>query len=167
VKKVCMLGDPSVGKTSLIRRFVQDEFSDDYLSTIGTKVSDKELKMQKDGSEVLLHLVIWDIAGQQSFTSVSPTLFKGAQGALIICDVTRRPTLEDLNNWIFNLSKNAGKVPFVILVNKWDLVGRKAFEMADVERVAQGHESVCLSTSAKTGHNVEVAFRRLGEFMLG
>jgi small GTP-binding protein len=161
-----MLGDPGVGKTSLIRRFVHDEFSDDYLSTIGTKVSEKDLRLKKGGIDCLIHTVIWDIAGQQSFTSVTPSLFKGAQGALIICDVTRKKTLDNLNNWIYNLNKNAGQVPFVILINKWDLTDRKAFELLDVERIAEGHESCCLSTSAKTGHNVEAAFKRLGEFML-
>jgi len=161
-----MLGDPGVGKTSLIRRFVHDEFSDNYLSTIGTKVSEKDVRLMKGTAETLVHLVIWDIAGQQSFTSVTPTMFKGAQGALLICDVTRKPTLDDLHNWIYNLNKNAGKVPFVVLVNKWDMVDRKAFELVDVERVAEGHESVCLSTSAKTGHNVEGAFKRLSELML-
>ncbi len=161
-----MLGDPSVGKTSLIRRFVIDEFSDNYLSTIGTKVSEKDLKLKKDGHEVMFHLVIWDIAGQHSFTSVAPSLFKGCQGALIICDVTRKQTLDDLHNWIYNLNKNAGEVPYVVLVNKWDLADRKAFELVDVERVAQGHESCCLHTSAKTGHNVEAAFKRLGELMI-
>jgi small GTP-binding protein len=161
-----MLGDPSVGKTSLIRRFVIDEFSDNYLSTIGTKVSEKSLKLKKDGHDILFHLVIWDIAGQQSFTSVAPSLFKGCQGALIICDVTRKQTLDDLHNWIYNLDKNAGEVPYVVLVNKWDLADRRAFELVDVERVAQGHSSCCLQTSAKTGHNVEAAFKRLGELML-
>ena len=161
-----MLGDPSVGKTSLIRRFVNDEFSDNYLSTIGTKVSEKTLRVKKNNNDILFHLVIWDIAGQQSFTSVAPSLFKGCQGALIICDVTRKQTLDDLHNWIYNLNKNAGEVPFVVLVNKWDLADRKAFELVDVERVAQGHESCCLHTSAKTGHNVEAAFKRLGELML-
>lgn len=161
-----MLGDPGVGKTSLIRRFVKDEFSDKYLSTIGTKVSEKDLRLKQAGADVLMHLVIWDIAGQQSFTSVSPTLFKGSQGALIICDLTRKKTLDNLHNWIYNLGKNAGEVPFVVLVNKWDLVDRKAFELVDVERVAEGHKAVCLCTSAKTGHNVEGAFKRLGEFML-
>jgi len=161
-----MLGDPGVGKTSLIRRFVHDEFSDDYLSTIGAKVSDKDLRLKKDGKDCLLHLVIWDIAGQQSFTSVSPSMFKGTLGAFIICDVTRKKTLDDLHNWIYNLNKNAGRVPFVVLINKWDLVDQKAFQIVDVERVAQGHESCCLSTSARTGHNVEAAFKRLGEFML-
>ena len=161
-----MLGDPGVGKTSLIRRFVHDEFSDDYLSTIGTKVSEKDLRLKKGGIDCLIHTVIWDIAGQQSFTSVTPSLFKGAQGALIICDVTRKKTLDNLNNWIYNLNKNAGQVPIVILINKWDLTDRKAFELLDVEHIAEGHESCCLSTSAKTGHNVEAAFKRLGEFML-
>jgi len=161
-----MLGDPGVGKTSLIRRFVHDEFSDKYLSTIGAKVSEKDLNLKKDHDDVLFHLVIWDIAGQQSFTSVAPSMFKGAQGALVICDVTRKKTLDDLHNWIYNLTKTAGRVPFVILVNKWDLTDRKAFELVDVERVAEGHESACLCTSAKTGHNVESAFKKLGEFML-
>jgi len=161
-----MLGDPGVGKTSLIRRFVHDEFSDKYLSTIGAKVTEKDLKLKKGTVDCLLHLVIWDIAGQQSFTSVTPSLFKGAQGALIICDVTRKKTLDDLHNWIYNLNRNAGRVPFVVLVNKWDLTDQKAFELVDCEHIAEGHESQCLSTSAKTGLNVEAAFKKLGEFML-
>ena len=155
-----------MGKTSLIRRFVHDEFSDNYLSTIGTKVSEKDLNVKRAGSDVLVHLVIWDIAGQQTFTSVAPSLFKGAQGALLICDMTRKPTLSNLNNWIYNLNKAAGEVPFVVLANKWDLSDRMAFNLVEVERVAHGHYAACMPTSAKTGHNVEAAFQKLGELML-
>jgi len=161
-----MLGDPSVGKTSLIKRFVLDEFSDDYLSTVGAKVSEKDLRLEMAGEEVLLHLVIWDIAGQQAFTSVSPSLFKGSQGAFIICDLTRRATLENLNNWIFHLTDNAGQVPFVVLANKWDVVDRKAFDLSEVESVAEGHHTGFFNTSAKTGYQVESAFKKLGEMLL-
>jgi small GTP-binding protein len=161
-----MLGDPSVGKTSLIRRFVHDEFSDDYLSTVGAKVSKKDLDVERYGDPIHLHLIIWDIAGQKTFTSVSPSLFKGAEGALVICDLTRRTTLENLNNWIYHLTENAGEIPFVILANKWDLVDERAFELSEAEHVAEGYDTHFLNTSAKTGYNVENAFRKLGELII-
>jgi len=161
-----MLGDPSVGKTSLIRKYVFDEFSDDYLSTIGAKVTRKELILEYKDVKYRLHMVIWDIAGQKTFTSVSPSLFKGAEGGILICDITRRSTLENLHNWIYNFEQRAGVAPFILLINKWDIMHRKDFEITEVERMARGYNIPFLTTSAKTGLNVEEAFRELGTMIL-
>lgn len=163
IKKVCMLGDANVGKTSLIRRFVLDTFSDDYLSTIGAKVTEKNLELTGPRGRVLLHMVIWDIAGQKEFSSVKHSLFQGGEGALVVADLTRRTTLENASQWVHAFRSTCGEQPFVLLTNKWDLLHRKDFELADAEKMAAGYDSPHFPSSAKTGENVEKAFRALGQ----
>ncbi len=166
IKKVVLLGDPGVGKTSLIRRFVKDYFSDDYLSTIGAKVTEKDLRFQAQAGETLLHLVIWDIAGQQGLAGIKPNLFKGAQGALVVCDLSRRQTFDGLGTWILHFRQQCGAHPFCILANKWDLYDRRDFDYRESEGVAKAYNVAHYCTSAKTGENVERAFRTLGTRML-
>jgi len=85
-KKVCLLGDFSVGKTSLSERFVYDRFSGRYLSTIGVKISRKPINISKD---IMLNMLIWDLAGSEEFSGVQSSYLQGAQGAILVCDLTR------------------------------------------------------------------------------
>ncbi len=97
--KVCLVGDNAVGKTSLVRRYVLDQFDDRYLSTLGAKVTKKELRLDnpKGGGAVLVRLTIWDIMGQPSFRELlRDAYFRDAQAALAVADVTRRETLDQL-----------------------------------------------------------------------
>lgn len=163
IKKVILLGDGAVGKTSLIRRFVEDEFDDDYIFTIGTKVTKKEVTVQKDGQDVLVTMMIWDILGQTDFHRTQAEAFSGATGALLVCDLTRKETLDSLGKyWIPQFEKAVGKVPRVILGNKADLRKKKmpAEEFTSgIQRMSMG--SLCLETSAKTGQNVAEAFEAI------
>ncbi|HLE46260.1 MAG TPA: Rab family GTPase, partial [Thermoplasmata archaeon] len=104
--KICLVGEAAVGKTSLIRRFVLDDFDDKYIQTLGTKVSKKELTLPSSvgDSELKVDMTIWDIMGQKGFRELlKDAYFYGAHGALAVCDVTRRGTLEDLRGWIGGL----------------------------------------------------------------
>lgn len=162
--KICLLGDGAVGKTSLIRRFVEDEFRDEYLLTIGTKTSKKRLIVKKPEFQRDIHvtLIIWDIMGQISFRKLlHPTYLKGARGAILVCDLTRKETLEHLDDWIDSLYVEGKVVPSVFVGNKCDLVDKHTFSKAEIESVASAYDSPFYITSAKTGEFVEEAFRNL------
>jgi small GTP-binding protein len=162
--KICLLGDGAVGKTSLIRRFVEDAFRDDYLLTIGTKTSKKRVIIKKPEfqKDLNITLIIWDIMGQISFRKLlHPTYLKGARGAILVCDLTRKETLEHLDDWIDSLYVEGKVVPSVFVGNKCDLVDNHAFGKAELESVASAYDSPFYITSAKTGEFVEEAFRTL------
>lgn len=162
--KVTLVGDKAVGKTSLIRRYVTDQFDDWYLLTLGTKVSKKTVEVSFPERDLVAHLEmnIWDIMGQAGFREVTKgAYFYGARGILAVVDITRRDTLENLGDWIAAVEEVAGPVPAVLAVNKSDLVGPHAFGPSDVEAVASDLKCEYVLTSAKTGENVEESFRRL------
>ena len=96
-KKICLVGDFSVGKTSLIRRFVENKFSDRYLSTVGVKISRKSIEVETAIASQLVNLLIWDIEGQTKFQSIATSYLKGASGSIIVADITRPETLEHLS----------------------------------------------------------------------
>src|SRR3989442_7561439 len=101
--KVCLVGEAAVGKTSLIRRFVLDNFDDKYIQTLGTKVSKKELtsSVPEGAGELKIDMTIWDIMGQKGFRELlKEAYFYGARGILAVRDVTRPKTLDDLDDWI-------------------------------------------------------------------
>ena len=100
-RKVCLLGNPAVGKTSLIRKYIFDSFSDKYISTVGTKVSKKdiEIEIKKIDLKLTLTMMVWDILGQSGYRSLHSMFYKGASGALIVCDLTRRETYDSLKIW--------------------------------------------------------------------
>ncbi|UCC92846.1 MAG: GTP-binding protein [Thermoplasmata archaeon] len=166
-RKVVVIGDPAVGKTSLIKRFVQDVFDDRYLNTIGAKVMKKELGVNRpDTGEIVdLKLILWDIAGQETFDSVKKAYYRGASGAIVVCDLTREETMKDMHRWIENLFDVSEVVPMVIICNKSDLAEEVKFSVEDVEGDYAPYGAPVFSTSAKTGDNVEMIFHELGKLI--
>ena len=177
-KKVLLLGDSAVGKTSLTRRFVFDIFEDAYIMTIGSKVSRKELRIETPNKTVDLTLMIWDVLGREGYTAFHARTFAGVHGALLVADLTRRETLHNLERyWIPSLFKVVENVPLVFVGNKADLKGEFEFQPSDLAEVADKHNgglrealrpplSTTVTTSAKTGENVEAAFESLGGLLL-
>lgn len=161
--KVCLVGEAAVGKTSLIRRFVHDDFDDKYIQTLGTKVSKKEIALDlPELGEVAVDMTIWDIMGQKGFRELlKEAYFYGAKGIIAAADVTRRVTLDDLDEWIEGVYNVTGRIPIEILANKVDLKGKRELSEEDVAQFAQAYDSPFHFTSAKTGENVEDAFREL------
>lgn len=163
--KVCLVGEKAVGKTSLVRRYVLDMFDDRYITTIGTKVSKKEMQVFLPEKDLLAHvdMTVWDIMGEKGFQELlKDAYFYGANGILAVADLTRRRTLVDLDDWIDGVENVVGRVPTLIVVNKADLTGQADFEPRTVEQIAKAFQCEYVMTSAKTGENVEEAFRRLG-----
>src|SRR5438309_6423160 len=99
--KVCLVGDVAVGKTSLIKRFAQDQFDDRYIATVGTKVTKKSLDVAWKGAPATLDMMVWDIMGEKGFRALlRDAYFEGSQGVIAVCDVTRKDTFYDRSEWV-------------------------------------------------------------------
>ena len=207
--KVVLLGEGAVGKTSLVRKFVEGSFSDDYITTIGVNVKKKVLEDM--GST----LMIWDIYGQKNRPELHQANYRGATGALMVYDSTRRTTFDSLWTWVSDLFRVTGEIPIVILGNKHDIIKDFEAEMkvevastlperfheymlhrhanvvdyytklygsipkfepvslahllksAGMGRNEFGRKFPYYPTSAKTGENVELAFKELCTMMGG
>lgn len=160
-KKICMVGSFSVGKTSLVGRFVHSIFSDKYLSTVGVKIDKKEV--QVDGQDV--KLILWDLEGHANTGAVKTSYLKGAAGYLLVVDGTRRQTLEHALE-LHKLARGViGQAPALGLLNKHDLVDEWDISSEDQALLEQAGCKV-LFTSAKTGESVEEAFQLLARMIL-
>jgi len=169
--KVCLVGEAAVGKTSLIRRFVQDEFDDRYITTLGAKVSKKEMAFDVADRDVKIQMdmTIWDIMGEKGFRDLlKEAFFHGAKGVLAVCDLTRYSTLKELDDWVQSVFNVVGEIPVVYAVNKIDLKDEVMILYGDkeIEQAARAFEAPFFYASAKTGDNVEFVFRRLGSMTL-
>ncbi len=160
--KLCLVGEPGVGKTSLIKKYVFNEFSDNYLRTIGTKITKKKISIQHPKTKELVdvELMIWDIMGQRSFRQLlQEAYFFGANGIIAVCDNTRECTLSDLEEWIEIIQKVNREIPTVFLGNKCDLLDSQQIGLNELTSFSSGYESPgAFCTSAKTGINVDPAF---------
>jgi small GTP-binding protein len=177
-KKIVLLGDSAVGKTSLVRRYVFDQFEDSHIATIGSKVTMKRLMVPRPDRTVDLKLMIWDIIGREGYRALHARTFAGVHGAILVADLTRRETLESLERyWIPALMKVVESVPLVFACNKSDLKKDFEFDPDEMEDLASryniGLEGVLpsgfksdYSTSAKNGSNVEQVFESLGHLVL-
>ncbi|MFQ5986505.1 MAG: Rab family GTPase [Thermoplasmata archaeon] len=161
--KVCLVGDSAVGKTSLIRRFVHDEFDDRYVTTLGAKVSKKDIVVRvAEGKRLYVDMTIWDIMGEKSFLDLlKDVYFHGAKGILTVCDVTRRDTLYGLPDWVDAVQKITGDIPMYVLANKVDLKDQISFDEQELRELAGKYDSPYSYTSARTGENVQEAFQQL------
>ena len=165
IKKVCLLGDPAVGKTSLIARYVHDRFDEKYLATIGTKPSVRTVAI--DGERI--DITIWDIAGQENFQNVHNSYFRGAQGAILVCDVTRPETAQGLPHWAQRFSVAAPTAPIILVSNKWDQVGDGGTPKAEAVLLEFSNQKGLqhFRASAKDGSNVEAIFQAIARSMVG
>jgi small GTP-binding protein len=163
--KVCVVGEKAVGKTSLIRRFVYDQFDDRYVATLGAKVSEKEIVVRRDdGTRLRVDLVIWDIMGEASFRELmKEAYFHRARGLLAVSDVTRKETLDELHDWVTAQRKVTGDIAIHFLANKVDLADQVRIEGQELAEAAGRHGAPSSYASAKSGENVHKAFHGLAE----
>ncbi len=166
--KVCLVGEGAVGKTSLIRRYVLDRFDGGYVMTLGVKVTKKEVDVPLPaGARARVELMIWDVMGQPKFRELlEDVYFQGAAGILAVADLTRRETLDALAEWIDRVDRMTSQAPVVVAVNKADLREQAQFGEDEIARLARAFHGESLATSAKTGANVEEAFRTLAALLL-
>jgi len=161
-KKICMLGSFAVGKTSLIRRFVDSIFSDTYHTTVGVKIDKKVVHV--NGSEI--NLILWDLYGDDDFQKIRWSYFQGAAGYLLVADGTRRATFEKAIELEERARKEIGPVPFVFVINKCDLVDQWEVDSELEQRIAT-KQWTSLRSSAKSGEGVDHAFSLLAHKISG
>jgi small GTP-binding protein len=157
-KKICMLGAFGVGKTSLVRRFVDTIFSDNYLTTVGVKLDKKSVTV---GGNVV-NLILWDIAGEDDAVAVRTTYLRGSAGYLLVVDSTRPATLAVARAIQSRADAEIGKVPFILLLNKCDLVEEWAIPDSELEALTALGWTI-RRTSAKTGTSVEGVFQEIAD----
>jgi small GTP-binding protein len=166
-RKICLIGDWGVGKTSLIRKFVLDQFDDKYIATFGSKVTKKRIKYKITKNDIIdLNLMIWDIMGQHEFKKARIMGYRGTKGAFLVCDITRKETLDNISKYHEELFSITQDIPIIVLANKVDLKKDAKFSPKDLKEVANKIQAPYFSTSAKTGENVKEAFFGLGEEMI-
>lgn len=160
-KKVCLLGDFAVGKTSLIRRFVEGRFDEKYLSTIGVTVSRKII----DRADHQLKLLIWDLAGGEKFSRYQLNYLRGAAGAMVVMDLTRPESLVSLAGYASQLIDISPNARLVFVGNKSDLSNKTNPSLIGLHDVSSGFQCPHHLTSAKTGEHVEAAFNDLADLI--
>jgi len=165
-KKICLLGEFAVGKTSLVRRFVYNRFDDKYISTIGVKVSRKTVAVPRNEEIVDLTMMLWDLAGSEEFNHVRASYLRGAAGAILVCDITRAATLDHLQSYAEDLRSVSPQCRLMVAVNKSDLQEEYAFGQNEIEAVSGQLLAPYYFTSAKIGNDIDSLFRHLGQLLL-
>lgn len=159
--KVCLIGATAVGKSSLVGRYVRSIFSEQYKTTIGVQIESRVVH----GGGGPLELVVWDLSGEDEFQNVQLSYLRGAWGYHLVIDGTRRETVDVAFALEARVRATLGPVPFVVILNKVDLVARWELTPADLDRM-RGRGWLLVEASAKTGTGVERAFGLLVESML-
>lgn len=149
-----------------MRRFVHNRFDDQYISTIGVKVSRKTVVLPVDDELVELTLMVWDLAGGQGTTSVAASYLRGAVGAVLVCDLTRAESLAHLPLYAHDLQSIMPTAKLIVAANKMDLVDNHQLNAANVGEIAATLDATYYLTSAKVGDEVETLFRQLGKRLL-
>lgn len=157
-KKVVLIGHFGVGKSSLIRRFVQNEFSDDYLVTIGVHILKKNVVVNNEETTI----IIWDIEGKEDIQKVRSSYLLGSSGFIYVIDPTRIHTYQNLNEELKFIAKNYSKTPVITVANKSDLIDIDDFK----NEISEKNLKIDYFSSAKNGDNVEEIFKVLTQEML-
>ncbi len=160
-KKVCMLGGFAVGKTSLVRRYVTNVFSEHYQTTIGVTVEKKMVTVDRQD----MMLMLWDLYGEDEFQHVRESYLRGSSGYILVLDGTRKATLDTARLLQQTVVRTVGPLPFVTIINKSDLQSEWEIDQPVIDQLREQGWPVFLG-SAKLGQGVDELFARLAEMLL-
>ncbi|CAK7348668.1 unnamed protein product [Dovyalis caffra] len=164
VFKVVVIGDSAVGKTQILSRFTKNEFCFDSKSTIGVEFQTRTVTIK----DKVIKAQIWDTAGQERYRAVTSAYYRGALGAMLVYDITKRPTFDHVARWVEELRAHADNSIVIMLIgNKADLVDLRAVPKEDAVEFADDQGLFFSETSALSGDNVDSAFFRLLEEING
>ncbi len=153
--KICLLGEANVGKTSLVYRFIENKFRENYKSTLGVNLLKKDMNVAGYGD---VSAQIWDLGGQESFKSLRKLYLEGANGSFVVYDMTSKKTFEKLDEWVQSFRNERYDAPIILIGNKSDLEHQIKITENEASEYANTHDMGLIITSAKTGQNVEEAF---------
>ncbi|KAL1933466.1 hypothetical protein VTP01DRAFT_7556 [Rhizomucor pusillus] len=162
--KLVFLGEQSVGKTSLITRFMYDTFDNTYQATIGIDFLSKTMYLE----DKTVRLQLWDTAGQERFRSLIPSYIRDSSVAVIVYDIANRESFLNTTRWIEDVRAERGNEAIVVLVgNKTDLNEKREVTPEEGEKRAKELNTMFIETSAKAGHNVKTLFRKIAQALPG
>ncbi|MCI0494672.1 GTP-binding protein [candidate division KSB1 bacterium] len=161
-KKICLLGSFGVGKTSLVRSFVYNKFEEKYLSTIGVHICHKAITIPASNAICTMNLILWDLAHIEKINEMTRNYFRGASGAIVVFDVTRRQNVKESEFYLTPFLELNPRARLIFVANKIDLVSKDQIEMEQLLQLGNTYHAPLILTSARTGENVELLFSRLG-----
>ena len=156
--RVIAIGDSSVGKTSIINKFLRDSFDPNESNTIGAFYD----SFTEERGNQIIEIQLWDTAGQEQYRSLGPVYYRGASGAIIVFDLTNQDSFKSLNNWVKTFRSVSGENSVIVVAgNKSDLVESRAVLASEAKQWAQENSASYIETSAKTGEGIRVLFNEL------
>jgi len=164
IYKVIVIGDPAVGKTSLLTKFAKNMFEEKYLPTVGVSILKETIELEDKDATVTL--MFWDIAGQPQFYMLHRPYYNGADGIILVFDITRSSTFSNINNWYSSAVKyGLSGVPRILIGNKVDLKDERKIILPMAEHLSEKLNAPYFETSALTGENVKVVFQKIAELV--
>ncbi|MGV9172703.1 MAG: Rab family GTPase [Promethearchaeia archaeon] len=162
--KIIIGGEGAVGKTTLLKRFVEGFFVENTQMTIGVQIHKKTLTI---GNNFSCDLQLWDLGGQERFRTFLDSFVRGSKGALLLFDLTRRKTIEKIDHWVDIIRKYDPTVPILLIGAKHDLIDMRSVSKSDIDNLIEQHQFIgYMPTSAKTGLNAQIAFETLTSHLL-
>ena len=158
--KLILIGDSYVGKSNILLKYLKNQFNENSKTTVGLEFGTKNIIINNKR----IKIQIWDTAGQERYRSITSAYYKGAKGALIVYDITRKNTFDNIDKWITDLKLNGDKnICIIILGNKYDLIDKREINKNDGIKKAEMYKTAFLETSALNGDNISKAFDELIE----
>ncbi len=166
--KIIVIGDPAVGKTSLLTNFCGEKFNYEYIPTVGVNITKEPVTIKDDmGKDIKINLMIWDIAGQPQFYMLHRPYFNGADGMMLVYDLTRSSSFSNINNWFSTAVKyGLSGIPRLLIGNKIDLNEERKIILPMAEHLSEKIDAPFFETSASTGKNVKLIFEKMAKLTL-
>ncbi len=160
--KLILLGESSVGKTSIIKRLTTNEFSDISISTMGNNFTEKILEI----NDIKIKFEIWDTSGQEKFKSIATNFLRTTDGAFLVFDITQRITFDNIKKWLNDVKENNEEVKIIILGNKSDLKHNREVKQDSINAFLEKNNFKYFETSAKNGTYIEEAFKAMADLLM-